>query len=128
MVRSIVDSLKDIFAAKEPINIGELLAHRTDLSTFIVHLTKHNDVGTASESLASIIESWKIEARSTLGYDTDFLKKSGVKVVSFTETPLEYLYILTEKIKGRQCEFMPYGIAITKKITVQRNIKIDFSY
>ncbi len=33
----------------------------------------------------------------------------------FTETPLEHIHILTSKIDGRECQFQPYGIAISKK-------------
>lgn len=117
---NIIDSIKGLF--NEKINIEELLTHRTDLSTFIVHLTRTYNKKSASDNLKSIITSWNIEARSCLGFDKDFLKKNNSKVISFTETPLEYLYILTEKIKGRQCEFEPYGIAITKKLARKNSV------
>ncbi len=43
------------------------------------------------------------------------LSKDSQKCVSFTETPLEHVSLLLEKIEGRKCSFEPYGIAITKK-------------
>src|SRR5262249_50932422 len=44
------------------------------------------------------------------------------KVVCFTETPLEYLHLLVEPIAGRQFQFEPYGIGLTKKLGRQASI------
>jgi len=99
---------------KESKNIRDILYHRSDLSTFIVHLTKNK------KSLKGIVNSWTIEARSAWGlakskFKDDSPEAESQKCVCFTETPLEYLYLMLEKIEGRDYEFGPYGVAITKK-------------
>ncbi len=38
------------------------------------------------------------------------------RVVCFTETPLEYTYLLLKEIEGRKCQFGPYGVAIPKRL------------
>lgn len=55
-----------------------------------------------------------------MGQAVKRLTKSGIdtssqKCVSFTETPLEHVSLLVGDIKGRQCSFESYGVAITKK-------------
>ena len=109
-------------------DIKEIIARRTDLGTFIVHLTKdalgQNGVvtRTARDNLVSIIRGGVISACTPFGHGTNthrnnpaFPKQKHLSVC-FSETPLEYLYLLTEPIEGRRCCFEPYGIAVTKKI------------
>lgn len=96
-------------------NIRDILYRRSDLSTFVVHLTKDKS------SLDSIINSWEIEARSVWGLAKSKISESSPewesqKCVCFTETPLEHLHHMIEPIKGRSYQPGPYGIAITKKI------------
>jgi len=38
------------------------------------------------------------------------------RTVCFTETPLEFTYLLVDNIENRQFRFAPYGVAITKRI------------
>lgn len=101
------------------INIRRVLAWRTDLSTFVVHLTRDENGQSAKERLELIINSWKIEARNPFGSARKELEDKSQstdsqKCVCFTETPLEYVHLLTGKIEGRRYEFQPYGVAITK--------------
>ncbi|SRR6266446_4940990 len=101
-------------------NIREVIARRTDLGTFLVHLTRDGENQTARERLESILESTQVEARTPFGPAVAKLEEAdqateSQKCVCFTETPLEHLYLLLEEIEGRQFEFAPYGIAITKK-------------
>jgi hypothetical protein len=106
-------------------NIKELLARRSDLGTFLVHLTREYPDGTpAKENLKSILNDKVIEARNPYGAAISRLKEwkaetpanlATQKVVCFTETPLEHVRLLTEKIQGRRFKFEPYGIAITKR-------------
>lgn len=109
-------------------SIAALLARRSDLSTFLVHLTRSTGNQSAKDRLLSIIESRAIEARTVYGQaaqalsasrDTD---SSSQKVVCFTEVPLEHINLLTEEIDGRDLTFAPYGIAVTKQIARRRGV------
>jgi len=97
----------------------ELLARRTDLSTFLVHLTRTTPEGTAEQKLKGIFDQRKILARTPFGSAVKPLKRKGVstesqRAVCFTETPIEHVGLLTETLEGRDCQFEPYGIALTK--------------
>jgi hypothetical protein len=99
--------------------IDDLLARRTDLSTFLVHLTRTTPEGSAEEKLKGIFDKYKIIARSPFGSAVKPLQKKSLatdcqRAVCFTETPMEHIALLTEQIEGRDCHFEPYGIAITK--------------
>jgi hypothetical protein len=106
-------------------NIQELLALRSDLGTFLVHLTReYPDGRPAKENLKSILNDRVIEARNPYGSAISRLGQLKAessanldtqKVVCFTETPLEHVRLLTEEIQGRRFKFGPYGIAITKR-------------
>jgi hypothetical protein len=107
-------------------DIQELLARRSDLSTFLVHLTREFPDGTpAKANLKSIIHDRVIEARNPYGIALSNLRNLNAKtvanldsqkVVCFTETPLEHIRLLTEDIQGRKYKFGPYGIAIAKRV------------
>lgn len=107
--------------------INHALSRRSDLSTFVVHLTRDYKTSSAKDQLKSIINSHSIEARSMLGHAKKTLEKRGKqldsqKCVCFTETPLEYIYLLCEEINNREVQYKPYGIAITKKVARQNGI------
>jgi hypothetical protein len=102
------------------LKIDRLLARRTDLSTFLVHLSRASDEESAKDRLISIVKSRSIEARSPYGPAVPRLEKAkqpteSQKCVCFTETPLEHVHILTSQIEERNFHFEPYGIAISKK-------------
>lgn len=108
-------------------DIKELLARRSDLSTFLIHLTREypGPGGTpAKDNLKSILNDKVIEARNAYGSAIrrlEELKEANTdnvntqRVVCFTETPLEHVRLLIEPIEGRRYKFEPYGIAITKR-------------
>lgn len=106
-------------------DIKELLARRSDLSTFLIHLTREYPEGTpAKDNLKSILNDKLIEARNAYGsaisrlesLKADNADNSNTQmVVCFTETPLEHVRLLVEPIEGRKYKFEPYGIAITKR-------------
>lgn len=101
-------------------NIDEILARRTDLSTFLVHLTREKDGSSPVDALLGILREQRIEARSPLGMAAKALEGAGhdtasQNAVCFTETPLENVNLLTEHIDGRTCQFAPYGVAISRK-------------
>ena len=114
-------------------NIKDILARRNDLDSFLVHLTKDvprqgaEEKVTARENLISIIRDNRIEARSNFGFAKTLAEKGSInkwsqKAVCFTETPLEHLHLLVEKIEGRRHHFTSYGIVITKKFARENNV------
>ncbi len=99
--------------------IEDLLQRRTDLSTFLVHLTKDYDGHTAIDNLKRILDRISIEARSVFGMGRDFATgdqhfQESQKVVCFTETPLEHVWMMCSAIEGREHGLSPYGVAVTK--------------
>jgi len=107
-------------ATTQKINIRDVLARRSDLSTFIVHLTKNENGESAHERLKTIINDWTIKAGQPLGSAIKKLTDKrqctdSQKCGCFTETPLEYLYLLCLNITGRATQLAPYGVAITKE-------------
>lgn len=102
--------------------IDELLQRRTDLSTFLVHLTRDgsDDRSDARQNLVSIAESLTLEARTPYGMATDLDDylvgtRRTQRVVCFTETPLEHVWMLIEKIDGRRIRYAPYGLVFSKE-------------
>lgn len=103
-----------------PQKIEEILSFRTDLSTFLVHLTRKYGGRSAKENLLQIISDWRLIAGEPQGPATSRLRQAGLsnddqRVVCFTETPLEYVKLLSNEVEGRKCQFSKYGIVITKK-------------
>lgn len=106
--------------------LKDLVSRRSDLSTFVVHLTRDSEAHTARQALEAILRTRRIQARNPMGSAVLPIRRSTLpraaldsqRVVCFTETPLEYLYLLCEEITDAQrtCEFQPYGIAITKRL------------
>lgn len=99
--------------------IEELLHRRTDLSTFLVHLTRGSDTESAKDNLLSILEAQQIDARSPLGMaqQLDSLlhgTSATQRVVCFSETPLEHTWMMVKDIEKRQQAFAPYGLVFTK--------------
>ncbi|MDL2324541.1 hypothetical protein LJC61_05255 [Ruminococcaceae bacterium OttesenSCG-928-A16] len=96
------------------------LSERTDLSNFLVHLTRDSPESSAKESLISILNAQKIEARnhhclfkkSLEKEPLDFQKK--FYVTCYTETPLDKIKHLTKKIENRNKKFQPYGLVFIK--------------
>jgi Putative abortive phage resistance protein AbiGi, antitoxin len=108
-------------------DLDEILNRRSDLSTFLVHLTRDFDASQARDNLRNIIGTRRIEARTVFGHLKHRLANMGQNVgsqrcVCFTETPLEYTHLLTAQIEHRQFRFAPYGIALTKKVARARGV------
>jgi len=111
----------------QEVDIRTVLSRRSDLSTFIVHLTRDENGDSANDRLESIVKSWKIQARNAFGTALSRLSEDGPsadsqKCVCFTETPLEYLHLLVGKIRGRSRQLAPYGVAITKKLARMKGV------
>ena len=108
-------------------DLAEILNRRSDLSTFLVHLTRDLSQSSARDNLCGIIESRRIEARNVFGHLRKRLEKLGKSLksqrcVCFTETPLEYTHMLVTEIENRQFSFAPYGIAVTKRVGRKRGV------
>ena len=92
----------------------------------MVHLTREYPAGVpAQQNLKSILDTATIEARNPYGLAVRRIRNKTAatpsdiecqKVVSFTETPLEHVTLVAQEIVGRQFNFEPYGIVITKHI------------
>jgi len=100
--------------------IHEILARRTDLGAFLVHLTRGDNDALAKQNLRSILDSNYIEARNPFGPAvggglTD-AESASQRCVCFTETPLEHVALLVGDIAGRSVQFRGYGIAVPKKL------------
>lgn len=124
MDQTIAEPEKETTQAKD---IREILSRRSDLSTFVVHLTRGADGKSAEDRLKSIINDWSIEAGSTMGSAVCKLGNQNgetacQKCVSFTETPLEYLYLMIGEIEGRNCQLEGYGIAMTKILARRKRV------
>jgi hypothetical protein len=109
------------------LKIEELLARRSDLSTFLVHLTRNFEGIPARDRLLNIIKERRLKAVTAYGHGLKEFDKIGdpalrnavrdtQRVVCFTETPLEHIKLLLDDIDGRQVKFEPYGVAITKRV------------
>ncbi|GAA4110713.1 hypothetical protein GCM10022215_06050 [Nocardioides fonticola] len=102
-----------------PDEIEDLLHRRTDLSTFLVHLTRDTKKHGARDNLLSLLEDRTIRARSALGMAADlddYLRdtRATQRVVCFSETPLEHSWMMVRDIRGRTQKFKPYGLVFSK--------------
>ncbi|MEO8347814.1 MAG: hypothetical protein ABI610_02795 [Acidobacteriota bacterium] len=112
------------------LEISEVLNRRTDLSTFVVHMTRdHSATDTARRRLEQIIETETLKAGEprgiAVGYAPNYPdptpalndeQQESQRVVCFTETPLEHMYSMFASIASRDNEFQPYGLAMTKMV------------
>ena len=100
------------------ISIKEILGRRSDLSTFVVHLTRDSEV-TAKAALMSIAAKGLLMAKRPMGWgaeqdDPADIGRQSQRVVCFSETPLEYIDTLVADIAGRNIRLAPWGLVITK--------------
>lgn len=106
-------------APTNEVEIGDLLNRRSDLSTFLVHLTKGDDPKAALES---ILADQAIDARSAMGWAKNEAEAFGrsaersQRVVCFSETPLDQIYTMFADIARREVKLKPYGLAFTKMV------------
>jgi hypothetical protein len=105
----------------------EVIARRSDLSTFLVHLTRASGGRSAHDRLRAILETGRLDAASMFGMAKKKLDEAGSvidsqKCVCFTETPLEYVHLLLQPLENRMVQFDPYGIAFPKKLGRARGV------
>jgi hypothetical protein len=100
--------------------IRKILHRRTDLSTFVVHLTRRRDENySAQDAIVSIAQAQRLEARTPMGWaknqdDPNDPTRQTQRVVCFSETPLEHINLMCGEIEGRTVAMEPYGVALTK--------------
>ncbi|WP_318509113.1 hypothetical protein [Bacillus sp. T3] len=114
--------------------IKEVLSERTDISRFVVHLTKNTNDGNALENLVSILNDKEIRGRNHHCLFSPMLRaeeedlQERFNVVCFTETPLDKIHLLTE-ISNRKVNLEPYGIVFKKeKIRKSRGNPVFYIY
>jgi hypothetical protein len=99
------------------VDIRDVLNRRSDLSTFVVHLTRDREKS-AADNLKSIIASKVLIARAPMGWASDqdggSANEQSQRVVCFSEAPLEQIHSLVADIAGRTVRLQPYGLALTK--------------
>lgn len=105
--------------SQQPVAIESLLHRRSDLSTFLVHLTRDSTSGTsARQSLMAILGAQKVRALSGFGPAASLVKgtrfEDSQRVVCLTETPLEHTWMMCQPIAGRNVQLSSYGLAFTK--------------
>jgi hypothetical protein len=100
--------------------IRKILHRRTDLSTFVVHLTRRRDQNySAVDALVDIAKARRLEARTPMGWANaqdvaNDPARQSQRVVCFSETPLEHINLMCGQIEGRAVAMEPYGLALTK--------------
>lgn len=99
--------------------IVPLLHRRTDLSTFLIHLTRDGHGGSARDNLLGMLVDKKIEARTCYGIakawgEQDQAVADTQRCVCFSEAPLEHTWMLTRDISGRAVPLSQYGLVFTK--------------
>jgi hypothetical protein len=95
------------------VEIRSILHRRTDLSTFIVHLTRRRMPNYGpQDALVDIARSGRLEARTALGWakaqdERNDPTQQSQRVVCFSETPLEHINLLIGEIEGRRVAMAP---------------------
>lgn len=91
----------------------------------------------AKSCLEDIIKTKRIEARSALGFfnysvpykrrdgtiknQNSLVKRDWLRATCFTETPIDHIPLLTNKIYGRTQQFENYGLAFKEDVIRSRN-------
>jgi hypothetical protein len=107
--------------------IRDVLNRRTDLSTFVVYLTRDRVGRTARDALNDIIRDRTLKRGSPMGWadeQDDPFDPAGQtqRVICFSETPLEHIYSQVAEIEGRRVKLAPYGVAFTKMVARRQGI------
>lgn len=113
-------------------NIDDILHFRSDISPFLVHLTRGYNGNTASENLESIITDRELIAGEPdisdarlVGRDYYSMlpeeKQRFFGAVCLTETPLNEIHCFLE-IGGRHFNLQPYGLVFLKKPLQERGV------
>ena len=110
----------------EPMFQEEFLSKKKDYSPLLVHLTREGEINgvemTARDRLNSILSDKALKAFNykycLFGPSLDSQSSSlqdKFKVVCFTETPIDQIYVLLTEVIGRDFKLEPYGLVFEKK-------------
>jgi hypothetical protein len=113
-------------------DIDDILHFRTDLSPFLVHLTKKTDDLDASDVLRTIIEEKELRQSDNRISDARFgidlrtihnedEKKDLFCAICFSETPLNEIHSLLE-VNNRKVDLQPYGLVFEKEKLAKKNV------
>ena len=111
--------------------IEDILHFRTDISPFLVHLTRDGNSLTAPQALYSIIHDGCLKCSFNPISDVRFgihisevsdLTADGFfSAICFTETPLNEIHSLLE-IENRQIDLAPYGLVFLKENLANKGV------
>jgi hypothetical protein len=106
-----------------PREIEDILRFRSDISPFLIHLTRGTEMQTAAEALEQIIAKRQLVPGDEPVSDAQFgvplqearsSKREFFRAICFTDTPLNEVHCLLE-IATRRKQLEPYGIAFLKE-------------
>ncbi|HQY58260.1 MAG: hypothetical protein KA426_01215 [Nitrospira sp.] len=103
-----------------------LLGRRSDLSGYLIHLTRDYDDISPRKNLKSILRKGCVEARNAYclfmrGMNSLPPAETELfKVVCFTETPLSELNYMVQTMEGRSTALSPYGLVFKKEVVRAR--------
>lgn len=126
---ALIRSTKSPITTIVTLSIQDVLNRRSDLSTFLVHLTRERVAGvTARANLESIVRERRLRALTPLGWGKKqdnpvVLAEQSQRVVCFSETPLEHVYSLFAETQGRSISLQPYGFALTKIVARKMGVQ-----
>ena len=116
-------------------DINEILQFRTDISPFLVHLTRAQNGNSAKDVLKKILKEHKLRqsgkkiSDARFGIDDrkieDEEKKNLFSAICFSETPLNEIHSLLD-IKGRKVKLEPYGLVFLKEQLAKKNVSPVF--
>ncbi|MFN8179099.1 MAG: hypothetical protein U0167_14305 [bacterium] len=109
-------------------SIEDILHFRSDISPFLVHLTRAAGQRSAREVLEAILNDQRLVAGSSLVSDARFGAPMDVedqdrlfRAICFSETPLAEVHCLLD-ISYRRVHLEPYGLAFVKKRLAARGV------
>ncbi|MET8049736.1 abortive infection system antitoxin AbiGi family protein [Streptosporangium sp. NPDC005286] len=103
---------------RQPVDVESLLHRRSDLSTFLVHLTRNSAEADAREALFTILTNQRVRAVNAFGMAAELVKgtrfEDSQRAVCFTETPLEHAWMMCQPIADRSVQLSNYGVVFAK--------------
>lgn len=110
----------------EVISREQFLGKKRDFSPLLVHLTRDglDSFGDPAVPAKDVLE-FILDEKTLRAYNyfclfqedinsQDDKTKNEFKVICFTETPIDQIEVLMERVEGRTKEFEPYGLVFTK--------------
>lgn len=117
----------------EQLSLEEFLDKKRDYSPLLVHLTRDgfNNLGNEIVSARKILDDFILSDKKLIAYNhyclfkdkvdsLDDTNKNKFKVVCFTETPIDQIEVLLERVHGRNKPLSPYGLVFKKEYIRQK--------